>query len=112
VAIYTSGVSSIIFDKKTKTISASTTDFIDEVEVAIFKGIKYFVFISNSTKTVMFELKIIKDGLDIYEVVSGKLGSGINYKLTTTTSVGIMKVNIQNNETSSLQTEILKYKYN
>ena len=112
MALFTSGVSSSLWDKKTKIIPASATESVDEISLDIFKAAKYVIFISNGIDTIMFDMNIINKNSNIKESIYGKIGTGISFSIDTSVSLGLMSLKITNKETSSINTELIRYKFN
>lgn len=112
MALFTSGVSSSLWDRKLKVIAASSVDSIDELELSVLKAAIYIICVSKGTNVVMFDLNLINKNNSIYESVYGKIGTGVSFNIDTSVSLGKMNLNITNNETEEISVELIRYKFN
>jgi hypothetical protein len=112
MALYTSGVSSSVWERKKKDIPASSTVAVDDVELTRFSGLRYVICVINGNETIMFDMSLIKKISSVKETIYGKIGSGISFAVNTSVLSGIMYLNITNNEAVDIAVDLIKCKFN
>ena len=112
MGLYTSGLSSSLWESKKKDIAAGVTAIVDDLQLSVLKGATYIFCVTNANVSVMFNMNLINKNNVISETIYGKIGLGISFSVSTSVSLGVVNVNLTNNETASISVELIRYKFN
>ena len=90
---------------KKKTLSANSSFSLETIPLSHFSFLKYFIsFVSlNDGTTKQMEVQIKKQGSNVYSVVSGRIGTGIDLIVNPLVSGVNFEMSITNNESFDVE---------